>query len=300
MFQFLNYDFFSGPNALNHNPTNIEDIVSTQISNAVFDHINISKDIEIPVSTTEPTSWDYDTILDSDFNNTINGGNIDMLIQGFSAIKIKRRVRGSFTWVTLTTIPISNAEDLVFTFNDLLNAYDVNYDYALVPIVGDIEGNYIINSVYSKFNGVFIGDYTTIYKFLFNVQYGTEARNQQIGTFQPLGRQYPIIIANGLTSYDSGSVSASILNDDFEKTGEIDPPQIVQKKNAIKTFLTNKQAKILKDWNGNIWLCMIVDSPQITYVEGSGMRIPQVQFNWVEIGNANDQQDLYNNGILPH
>ena len=299
MFQFVGYNFFADQNALNQAPANVDAITSTQISNAIFDHFNVTQNTSTLVSTTIPTAWDYDTIMDAGFNGDINAGNVDFLVEEISAIKIKRRIQGTFDWITLNTIPINSIDDLTFAFNDLLNADYVTYDYALVPIMEDVEGDYIINSILSQFNGVFIGDYSTIYKFFYDVQYGTNARNQQIGTFQPLGNQYPIVIANGLLSYESGTVSATILNDDFEDTGAIDPPVIVEEKTIIKDFLTNKKPKILKDWNSNVWLCIVVDSPQVTYKAGSGMAIPQVQFNWVQIGDANNQADLYNNGILP-
>ena len=249
MFQFIGYNFFSDKDALNPAPANVDSITSTKISNAIFDHFNITKNTLTDVTTTIPTAWDYDTIMDANFNENINAGNIDFLIEEISAIKIKRRVQGTFDWITLATIPINTIDDFTFAFNDLLNADHTTYDYALVPIMEDIEGNYIINSILSQFNGVFIGDYSTIYKFFYDVQYGTNARNQQIGTFQPLGNQYPIVIANGLLSYESGTVSATILNDDFENTGIVDAPAIVEKKTIIKDFLTNKKAKILKDLN---------------------------------------------------
>lgn len=299
MFQFLNYNFFSDGDSLNSAPSSVNNITNTKISNAIFDHFNITQNLSTPVSTTIPTTWDYNTIMDAGFEGNINAGNVDFLIEQLSAIKIKRRVQGTFNWLTLNTIPINSVEDLTFVFNDMLNAYNVQYEYALVPIIEDVEGEYLINSILSQFNGVFIGDHNTIYKFLYDVNYGTNARNQQIGTFEPLGNQYPIIVANGVLSYESGVVSATILNTDYEETGIIDPSNIVQEKTAIKDFLTNKKAKILKDWNGNLWLCMIVDNPQITYKSGSGMAVPQIQFNWTQIGDATSQQDLYNNGILP-
>ena len=28
------------------------------------------------------------------------------------------------------------------------------------------------------------------------------------------------------------------------------------------------------------------------------MGLPKVGFNWVEVGDSNDQQDLYNNGLI--
>lgn len=299
MFQFVGYSFFADQNALNQAPANVDSITNTQISNGIFDHFNVTRNTSTAVSTTIPTAWDYDTIMDAGFEGSIGAGNVDFLVEEISAIKIKRRVQGTFDWLTLNTIPINSVEDLTFVFNDLLNAYGAQYDYALVPIMEDIEGEYIINSILSQFKGVFIGDYSTIYKFFYDVQYGTNARNQQIGTFQPLGNQYPIIVANGILSYESGTVSATILNDDFEETGIVDGTAIVQKKTIIKDFLTNKKAKILKDWWGNVWLCIVVDSPQVTYKSGSSLAIPQVQFNWVQIGDATSQSDLYNNGILP-
>lgn len=298
MLQFVGYNFFSDVNALDSAPSSVDNITSTQLSNAIFDHFNVTKNTGTPFSTTIPANWDYDTILDADFAGNLNAGNVDFLIDQISAIKIKRRVQGTFNWLTLKTIPVNDVEDLTFVFNDFLNAYGVTYEYALVPVLNDIEGNYIINSVFSQFNGVFIGDAEQTFKFLYDVEYGTNARNQQVGTFQPLGKQYPIIVANGLLSYESGSVSATILNDDYEDTGVIDPVAIVQKKTIIKDYLTNKKAKLLKDWSGNVWLCMITDNVQVTYRNGSGMRIPQIQFNWVQIGDASNQSDLYNNGVI--
>lgn len=300
MLQFVGYNFFSDGDALNNAPSAIDGINNIQLTNAIYDHLNITRNTSTEVSTTVPTVWDYDTIIDASFEGNLSAGNVDFLIEEISAIKIKRRVQGTFDWITLNTVPINTVEDLTFAFNDLLNADYTTYDYALVPIMEDVEGEYIINSILSQFNGVFIGDYSTIYKFFYDVQYGTNARNQQTGTFQPLGNQYPIVIANGALSYESGTVSATILNDDFEDTGIINAPAIVEKKTIIKDFLTNKKAKILKDWQGNVWLCIVVDSPQVTYKSGSSMAIPQIQFNWIQIGDATNQADLYNNGILPN
>ena len=298
MLQFVGYNFFADVNALDSAPSSVDNITSTQLSNAIFDHFNVTKNTNTLFSTDIPANWDYDTILDASFNGVLNAGNVDFLIDQISAIKIKRRARGTFNWLTLKTIPVNKIEDLIFVFNDFLNGYGITYEYALVPVLNDIEGNYIINSVFSQFNGVFIGDAEQTFKFLYDVEYGSNARNQQVGTFQPLGKQYPIIVANGLLSYESGSVSATILNDDYENTGIIDPDAIVQKKTIIKDYLTNKKAKLLKDFNGNVWLCMVTGNVQVTYRTGSAMSIPQIQFNWVQIGDANTQNDLYINGVI--
>ena len=298
MLQFLNYNFFADGDALNTAPSSVDNITNVKLTNSIFDHFNITKNTSTVVSTSIPTEWDYDTIMNANFNNNIDAGNVNYLISQISSIKIKRRKQGDFDWLTLDTIPIGKVEDLSFIFNDLLNQDNVTYEYALVPVFGEIEGQYLINSIVSKFNGVFIGNAETIYKFLYEVKYSSNQRNQQVGVFQVLGQQYPIVVANGALSYESGNVTATILNDDFEKTGIIDRAEIVKQKDALKNFLTDKKPKILKDWNGNIWLCIVNSNIDVSYKEGTGMGIPVISFDWTEIGESNNQQSLYNNGIL--
>ena len=298
MLQFLNYNFFADGDALNTAPSSVDNITNVKLTNSIFDHFNVTKNTSTVVSTSIPTEWDYDTIMNASFNNNIDAGNVNYLINQISSIKIKRRKQGDFDWLTLATIPINSVEDLSFIFNDLLNQDNVTYEYALVPIIGEIEGQYLINSIMSQFNGVFIGNAETIYKFLYEVKYSSNQRNQQVGVFQVLGQQYPIVVANGALSYESGNVTATILNDDFEKTGIIDRAEIVKQKDALKNFLTDKKPKILKDWNGNIWLCIVNSNIDVSYKEGTGMGIPVISFDWTEIGESNNQQSLYNNGIL--
>ena len=187
MFQFIGYNFYSDGDALTVAPSSVPNITTTTISNAIFDHLNLTRNTSTPVSTTIPVDWDYDTIVNANFEGDLNGGNIDFLISQISSIKIKRRVKGTFDWLTLAEVPINTVADLTFVFNDRLNAYGVEYDYAFVPVLNDIEGEYIINTILSKFEGVFIGDANSAYKLMYDVNYGTNSRNQQIGTFEPLG-----------------------------------------------------------------------------------------------------------------
>lgn len=298
MFQFIGYNFFSGPNALDSAPSTVENITGTELSNAIFDHFNVTRDTSIAPTMDKPLEWTYDTVLNVDFDGTTNAGNLDYILQQISGIKIKRRIKGAFDWLTLKYIDISSLEDLNFTFNDFLNGYNIEYEYAFVPVINGVEGEYIINNILSKFNGVFIGDAEQVFKFLYGTNYTANSRNQQVGTFMPLGKEYPIIVANGVLSYESGTFTGTMLNDDFDQNGQIDRAAIVSKKDVLKDYLTNKKPKILKDWNGNIWLVMIVDNVSVNYLQGSGMGIPQVQFNWIEVGKADNPQDLYDTGIV--
>lgn len=299
MFQFIGYSAFSGPDCLNVAPNEIDNITTIRLTNAIFDHMNVTKDTSLEYNTTIPTDWDYDTVLDVDFEGNLNASNVEFEISQISALKVKRREKGELNWLTLKTINIDgDVSKMNFTIIDKLNAYDIEYEYALVPIMSGVEGNYIIQSILSKFNGVFVLDNQQTFKFFYDVQYGTNARNQSVSSFTPLGKKYPVIVSNGILSYDNGTLSATILNDDFETTGILNPVAIVKKKELLKDFLTNKKAKILKDWNGNLWLIFVSSSPKVTYKAGAGMKIPSIQFDWIEIGDSNNQIDLYNAGFL--
>lgn len=301
LFQFIGYNFFADGDALNNAPSSVDGVNNIKISNAIFDHFNITRDTTPPTSTTPPDEWTYDTIFDADFNGNVDAGNVDFLVEQVSSIQIRRRIVGEFEWLTLKTIPINTIEDLNFVFNDLLNQYGVEYEYAIVPIMEDVEADYeqyITNKIFSEFNGVFIGDAENIYKFLYEVEYNNNQRNQQVGVFQVLGNKYPVLVANGALSYETGSVSATILNDDYEKTRVLDYAAIRQKMDVLKDFLTNRKAKILKDWRGNMWLCIVNSNINVSYKQGSGMGIPTVTFDWTQVGDAFNQDDLVNNGVL--
>lgn len=298
MIGFLGYDFCSGVGALDPVPTSINNITDTRLSNGIFDHWYLTSDTSEPYPTTIPDQWDYTTIMDVDFNGNVSAGNVDFTLAQITGFKIKRRVVGTFDWVTLVELPVATLEDLKISFNDNLNSNYTNYEYALVPMLNEIEGDYITNEVLSQFDGVFICDLETVYKFYAGVEYGDGTRVQKIGVFEPMGRKTPVVVSNALTNYETGNVQGTVLPSDYGQTGTYQPLALVQERKELLDFLTNKKAKVLKDWNGGTWLMMVVDTPTITYKTGSGMALANVGFNYVTLGDSNNQTDLYNSGIV--
>lgn len=291
MINFVGYNFVDDINSLDPYPTNIKQLTSTKIQHGYFNHIDISSDTTI-TSTTPPEAWDYSTILDCNFDNNISGGNVDQLSSGITEVRIKRRAVGTFDWMLIKAYTVTGLDDLSFIFNDNLCYNDVEYEYAYVPVYGDVEGQYAVSTILSKFNGVFICDVNTIFKFYAGVEYGTTDTAQQVGTFTVLGRQYPVVISNGLSNYQTGSVTGMVLPDDYEQTRTIDRKAIVRKRDNLVKFLTNKRAKIIKDYNGNKWLCYVTSNPQTSYVNDYGQGVVSVGFNWTEIGDAKSRDDL--------
>ena len=210
-------------------------------------------------------------------------------------------------WLTLYSQPITQASDMDFTFIDFLNQYGKTYKYALVPLLTqtqsgvevEVEGGYTVsNEVQSVFDGVFIADSTGSQKCKANVGYGNVDMNQVVGSITPIGAKYPIIITNSHNQYHNGSISGTIVPDDYYFNGNLSRIDMVKKRNELEQFLTNKRVKVIKDWNGNIWLVMIAGNVSCTFNNNYGMGIVSFSTNWTEVGDPTNQQDLQATGLI--
>lgn len=280
-------------NALDPLATNLS-MTNTQVSNAIFDHINITKDVTTDFSTLFP-SWNFDTSLDCDFNDNLNGGNVDWILEQLKSVRIKRRKTGTFNWVTLNEIPITSIDNLRFIKTDNLSPSGYDFDYSIIPVMADdTEGEGNITTIKTKFDGIFICDTETIMKVYSNVTMNRTSM-QSVGELQPIGGRYPILVHNGDMDYETGTVSGNVLSNDFLTTKVLDRTGVVDNTNLLTKFLKNKKPKIIKDWNGNIWLVVITGTPTINSTPAIG--VDNINFNWVERGQYDDQSDLYMNGL---
>lgn len=293
---FLGYDFLRDKYCWQPTPTDFTNINNIRIENGIYDHMNITKDVDFDYTTELPGKWNLQTQFDADFNGTITAGNVDYILAQISSIKVKRRVKGTFDWITLFTIPISKVSDVDFVRYDYIAKNNETYEYAIVPVIGNTEGEYSINSVKSEFYGIFITDNKSSYKFLEGASYSGNERSNQTGIFEPYGSKYPVVIKNGALSYDKGTLTGTVIT--FDANQELDREGTIERLKAIENFLTEPTGKILKDFNGNIWLVSITDNIPVTYYSEVGMGFAQVSFNWNEIGSATDSGDLYYNNLI--
>ena len=213
----------------------------------------------------------------------------------------------SGNWLTLYSQPITQASDMDFTYIDFLNQHGKTYKYALVPLLtqqqGDIdveiEGGYTVSDdVLSVFDGVFVANNNGSQKLKAATEYGDLETNQDVGVLTTIGGKYPFVVSNSNLNYHSGSISALIVPSDFYTNGDLDRLDIVERREAIEQFLTDKTAKILKDWNGNIWLITFVENVEVSFVDDYGMGLGTLSAKWVEIGDVNDQTDLKQTGLI--
>lgn len=299
MIGLVGYNFCADGNALDPTPTNINDITFTKVQNGIFDHFNVSRDTSFDYSSIIPTDWDVNTLMNASFAGNTSAGNVAQVATGVTSIRVKRRIKGTFDWITIREIPVTKPEDLSFVITDNLNAYNVEYEYAYVPMMQDVEGSYIIESILSKFEGVFICDIDTVFKFYAGVEYDGNDAVQQVGVFQPYNRKYPVIVSNSIVQYQTGSIGGWVLPEDYEDTHVFNRSKIVKEKEVLLNFLMNKKPKIIKDMNGNNWLVYFTGNPSITYDNNYGQGMLKVAASWTEVGDPNDKTDLYENGLIP-
>lgn len=297
MISFCNYSFCFGKDVLNPFPTDVSNIKKVRIQNAIFDHVNITKNIKFDY-TTELPKWDFDTIIDCDFENGTGAGNVDFALSQLTSIKIKRRKKGTFEWITIQEIPINSRTDLNSIRRDYFVPSGEEFEYALVPNLNGVEGQYIIGAISTEFNGVFISDITDTFKLNAKVSYNSRTSMQSVGQITPLGRRYPVVIKNGEANYEVGSISGMLLGKNYEETRKIDRKEVVEQIDEFLNFLKNGKPKMIRDWNGNIFLVMIVGNPSITYNNNYGMGVGNASFEWVEQGKYDNEDDLYDNGFI--
>jgi hypothetical protein len=127
------------------------------------------------------------------------------------------------------------------------------------------------------------------------VQYGSINKNSPRGILQPIDNIYPIVINNGSVNYYSGTVSGTMMCDDYTT---IDRAEIVNIRETWGEFLLNGKTKVIKDWNGNIFVGQITTEPSFSLFQTLGNSIGNISFGFVEQGKWNNQEDLYATGIV--
>lgn len=293
----IGYNFLSDEDSLDPMYLNVGKINKIKLMNAVFDELNLMKGIQD--NSSAKTGWNYYNLLLAKFQGNLNAGNVDFTGMSVATLKIKRRKKEELNnWYTL--FQENYVKDKQYEFYDNLNTYGQEYEYAIVPTTAsNIEGNYVNDSVISEFDSAFICEKYTSYKLKYNMTYGDTTRVKPVGVFEPIGSKYPITIRNGQINYEKGDLTALVLSEQTENLGTgIDRVNEVSHRKALLDFLTNGNAKVLKDFNGNVWMIQISDNPQVSYLNDLSQGLANIKLTWVETGDMSSKDDLYANNFI--
>lgn len=289
---FLGTTFCGAKHSIDISPTSTDAFNCMVLSNGVHGSLFASKTLYSDWTGNSSYPWDYDTMLFADFNENLLAGNINYTAESVDKVKIKRRRKGTYEYKTLYDIPITSHNDFKFEKFDYL-ASAGEYEYALVSSVNGIEGNINSNSVLSKFEGLFLVDYTAAYHAILNLEL-RHKRNREGSSIKTLGSRTPFYVSNGMSNYTSGSIKATFIQNTND--GGWDVENGWKYREDVNDFLTNGIPKIIKNFEGKMWLVHIL--PDTIDEQYEHYQNVIHSFDWEECGDVENVDDLYYAGLI--
>lgn len=288
---FMGYTFAGGSYSLDSTPANSAEYNKITVGQGQIDELLGSKSIKTADELTN-ANWDFDTILRALFNGNALAGNIDYAVSEIDSLRLKRRKKGDLDWILIAEKAVTDAEDLSLSYDDKTAGIG-EYEYAVIPVMGGVEGSFFANSIESKFNGMFIADASGIYGTDLEVSC-TSQTNQPTSVVVTLARKYPYIIHNPTIGYESGSASGYFVEN---KADGYDIKGGLEYRNQLDKFLINGLPKILKIDDGRMWL-VDISSSSVAKENKGHYEFIGTSFEWTESGDCNSQEDLYSAGLI--
>lgn len=283
-------------------PTDIDNIIKVELSDAWYDDLRITKNIEEELSSAINQDWDWDTILHAKFDFTTSAGNVIWTYDTVSHLLVKRKKVDDFKWITLEVRKVENIDDFNLRNIDKTAIPNFKYQYAAVPIKNGVEGFYSTCDVDVKSNCLVIVDRdeiwaTPIHDGFFDATSITP--NSKLETQNSL---YPSIVRNTIANYEEISVNAQFLYNSVSEDGECveldlnDEKAIMQYNNKAKMFLRNGNFKIAKTSDSRCWGVYITTPP--TDSAENDYRNRKLSFTMTESFDIHDEESLWEYGLL--
>lgn len=290
----IGYDFYVDDSALITSGEYEKGFNRIKLQNGTFDDILVSDSLEHYGAADIPVDWDSNTVLHAQFNGNAIAGNIDYKAEVIDCMRLKRREVGTTQWLTVYEVPISSPDDFQFAFIDRY-AKCADYEYCVVPVIGNTEQGYMSEMITSKFDGIVICDTEKSYKTIADNSVASVNRNRPNNVVTTLENKYPYVIYNGQADYETGTVQGLFVEVDW-KAKRLKLENITRYSHEVLAFLQNSRPKILKTFDGRIWMIDVTGTPTAT--PGSAYNQITISFEWTEIGSAESSTDLYNNAFI--
>lgn len=225
------------------------------------------------------------------------------LYSDVTQVTIKRKISDEFLFLSVYTKTISSLEDLEITFNDPYCRN--NYDYLYKVEYRNAQGGIVeeqTTTVKSVFDVLVVADADTIWYTPLNVSAINPTRIKPYAINTPVYASKPSYYCYTALNYEEGTCTGIFL----EMVGQENHIQFETSHNwkyrkSFKDFITIGNAKIIKSVSGEMWLVgiktdSITDNSLFSNAEIEGAR--QLEFGWIEIGDVDNESDLYENGLI--
>lgn len=257
---------------------------------------------------TNKTVWGNTTLFLGEFQNSLECGNMRS-IEGKDITHIaflKRKHDSGEEWITLDVQPYDyDSDNHLYSAVDMLAYADDEYDYGVMPLIIEdgetyanaLTGEVNYDSVTPKFVNLFITNGQETICLKVELDYGSTNHNTTESQHITFGRRFPIIQSFHSTDYANGQIKSVILSMESSVWGVLDNPADRRLFNQIKDFFRNNDSLLMKDGNGLKYIVHISDIKE-TGDKRLGNGLLEISFNWTQIGDALNNDDLVENFLL--
>lgn len=296
---FIGYDFLGMNNGSIVNTELFQSNYNKLImKKGIYDEIYIEEYTDGEFVTDKPIGWSYRSVLDAKFQNNLEAGSVSGNGMQITAIKFQKRRNDELVWKDVAQINYDNTKQILYTAQDKIIQNGETYQYSLIPLTTTIQGDRVLSeNITVDFEGVYLSDKDHNYKLFYNIEYGDIDYNHSSAVLEPLNSKYPIVTYSTL-DYRKSNLTALFLSKVTEQNNyRISMINERKEKDELFNFLKNNKPKIFRSETGDFILMTIVDSPkEMPNKDKKG--IANIQFNYVEIGDANNNEDLRSNNLL--
>lgn len=289
---FLGAAFCGDGNSLLPPATNLAEITSIQIFDGTYNQLFVTTDLSSTVNSFD-NEWTYSTKMNASFDKNLDAGNSGFSVRNTDHVVIRRRELGQANWIVVFVKEIHTIKDFDIYFIDKYARSGVEYEYSISSFVNGVENSYVIQNVYSEFDGCYITDKDCLYGTVYDVDGCDTSRQITSQVLELLNSKYMSVVSHSSANCETGSISGSFLKIDEEQKADLSGG--MHYRGQLKDRLVNRKPLILKIDDGRIW--MVRTSGTVNDVQAGHPDLRTISFDWVEVGDVNDMGHLYKNGF---
>jgi len=276
---FLGYSSFLAsqlqPMSIAYNKISINGVAVFDKLHVVIDTLTL--DYLLSLNITEELSWTTNTVMEAEFNNNLNAGNLNL---GGTVTKweVYRVANNSSALVKVASLS-GDAESFI---DYTIPAYDT-YTYSVFGSTStEISEPLTAAPVYADFFNYFLvdEDTNTVYLFDLNASLGT-TQNQEDVTIYNTYNQFPTI-SQGARKYRTTNLSA--ICGDVECNNVLTQPPVYI--DSLRDFIMNGRSKIFKTRKGDVQRVYTSNFSYSLFNEGIKTQPMVVSFDITELSEV--------------
>ena len=267
-----------------------------ELQNAIFDAIEGFDDID-KIYSSSKEEWSYNCILNGEFRNDLEAGNIDTKGQDIKYILFQKRKQDELQWNTIAKLDYDKAI-ILYQIMDYYIENAQPYEYCIIPVATTVQGNRSMETIIPDYDGIWLTDSQNNVQLLYNIEQGdVEFTKPSIST-ETLGGRYPISTYSGNLDYKKGSLKAIVLSDN-SLDGPIDIYKEKINRTNVVNFLKNWKPKLYRNSsNGEMMMIATTNNPKFSPNNELSGRLGTISFDFQEVGDVYNDSDMRNNGFI--